>query len=233
MKADAEKLAKMTPDEMADLWDSLTDKDREKLRKELVGDLSTMSRDGAQQALVQIFGVVPLGEHDLDAMLAQANEEAVKFAQDRAAELVGMKWSEDQSEWIDNPNPEWCIDETTRERIQSLTTQAMEEGWSNDRLANEIDDLDVFGAARCDMIARTETAFADMNGNMATYEASGLVEASEWIVGSDDCDECQANADAGPVALGDAFPSGDDMPPAHPNCRCDLLPVLSQPEEEA
>ena len=172
-------------------------------------------------------------DRDVDAMLSQANEQAIAFAQGRAAELVGMRWDDDAGEWITNPNPEWAIDGTTRDNIQSLTTQAMEEGWSNDDLAQRIQDDEGFSDARAEMIARTETAFADVHGNMDAYEASGLVDATEWVVGAGECDICEENAAAGPVAMGEAFPSGDDMPPAHPNCRCDVLPVVNTaPEEE-
>ena len=34
------------------------------------------------------------------------------------------------------------------------------------------------------------------------------------------CDDCEANEAAGLIDLDEAFPSGDDSPPAHPNCRC-------------
>ena len=45
-------------------------------------------------------------------------------------------------------------------------------------------------------------------------------------MGDDACDECVANAEQGAIGLEDEFLSGDDAPPAHPNCRCDVLPVL-------
>ena len=35
-----------------------------------------------------------------------------------------------------------------------------------------------------------------------------------------------ANAEAGVVPLDGQFPSGADAPPDHPNCVCDVLPVL-------
>ena len=76
------------------------------------------------------------------------------------------------------------------------------------------------------MIARTETAMADVQGNMAAYRASSVVTGKEWILGDDACEDCVANSEVGSIGLADLFPSGDDGPPAHPNCRCDLLPTL-------
>lgn len=53
------------------------------------------------------------------------------------------------------------------------------------------------------------------------------VTAGRWVVGEEaDCpdDRCRRNADAGPVELGSAFPSGHATPPAHDDCRCALQP---------
>lgn len=36
---------------------------------------------------------------------------------------------------------------------------------------------------------------------------------------------CAANQQAGQIRMGSPFPSGDTQPPAHPNCRCVLLPA--------
>ncbi len=41
-----------------------------------------------------------------------------------------------------------------------------------------------------------------------------------WIGG--ECDVCQENGDIGFIPEDEAFPSGDDEPPAHPNCGCDI-----------
>ena len=41
------------------------------------------------------------------------------------------------------------------------------------------------------------------------------------------CDEC---VEAGMVPLGDDFADGVDYPPAHPNCICDVVPVLKDEE---
>lgn len=43
-----------------------------------------------------------------------------------------------------------------------------------------------------------------------------------WDQGGDACPECQDNAGAGWIPFDEDFPSGDDSPPAHPNCDCAL-----------
>ena len=52
------------------------------------------------------------------------------------------------------------------------------------------------------------------------------VQWIEWRTdGASACAVCQANADAGPVRLGESFPSGATSVPQHPNCRCITLPA--------
>jgi SPP1 gp7 family putative phage head morphogenesis protein len=225
VRAEATKLLKMSQDDFLDLWDELSDDGRDKLREALAEELSKVAVDGGSQGLTQVLDFVSADTAaDLEAMLAQVNEQAVAFAEERAAELVGMKWSEDAGAWIVNPNAEWAIDDTTRSRIQTLTTQAEQEGWSNDKLADALQDDTGFSDDRAEMIARTETAFADIQGNLAGWEASGVVEAKEWSVSQDEvCDDCLA-LDGKIVGLDEDFPEGD--PPLHPRCRCDLLPVV-------
>ena len=90
-----------------------------------------------------------------------------------------------------------------------------------------------FSDERAETIARTETAKADVTGNLEGYAASGVVEGKEWTISQDEyCDECQG-LDGVAVPLDQEFPDdGGWGPPLHPNCRCDVLPVLDESEEE-
>ena len=157
-----------------------------------------------------------------------ANGRATEWATQRAAELVGMKYVD--GKLLPNPNAEWVISDTTRDMLQTIVTDAIRDGWSNDRLAKEIGNDTAFGSDRAMMIARTETAMADMQGNMIAYRAAadlGIELQKEWLTAGDAdvSDECAANEAQGPIDLADAFQSGADAAPEHPNCRCDCLPV--------
>ena len=79
------------------------------------------------------------------------------------------------------------------------------------------------------MTALTETSRASSAAAMARY-ARNEIPATRWLTAFDQnvCPICQANADAGPVPLGQPFPSGDHYPPAHPRCRCAPVPVLER-----
>jgi len=66
-------------------------------------------------------------------------------------------------------------------------------------------------------------------GTIQRYKEAEL-EKMEWLV-SDPCDKCAKNAGV-EVEIGQAFPSGNTQPPAHPHCRCVLLPVIPGMNEE-
>lgn len=81
--------------------------------------------------------------------------------------------------------------------------------------------------ARALVIARTETIRGANQGvviGLAQAVDEGYLDPNvqkEWIATDDDitCDECE-NLDGEQVGLDEDFSSGDDAPPAHPDCRC-------------
>ena len=75
------------------------------------------------------------------------------------------------------------------------------------------------------MIARTEVSASANFGAMEAYDQAG-VENVEWAVVNPDDEDCLMN-DGAVVGIGEAFPSGDDQPPIHPNCECTTLPVFA------
>jgi SPP1 gp7 family putative phage head morphogenesis protein len=112
--------------------------------------------------------------------------------------------------------------EFTRERFRSELSSALERGLSTESFADELKDSYNFSIERARTIARTEIITAHVSATAETYREAGVKKKS-WLLAQDDfCDECQANADQGAIPFDDAFADGSDMPPAHPNCRCDL-----------
>lgn len=190
------------------------------LAKQVRKSLRSLAKDGVAAGFGQLGA--DLGDVPAD-VLAQANQNAIAYADSRAAEMVGMRWVD--GKLVQNPDARWRIDETTRLRVNELVTSATEEGWSASTLASAISEDHVFGAARAEMIARTESAFADAEGNLAAYVESGDVEGVEWITGAGCCAACAA-LDGQRRALGKPFPHGRGTAPAHPKCRCDVLPYL-------
>lgn len=191
----------------------------------LAAELAKVAQDGGLEAAIQL-GI----DDDLDELLNLVNKDAVKWAKSHAAELVGMKWVND--ELVPNPDAQWRIDEATREGINKLVTEAEQSGWSNGELAKALSESYAFSDERAMLIARTETANADIWGNMTAYERSGLVESKKWLVAqSDYCPVCEGNGADGEIGFDSPFSSGVFHPPAHPNCRCDVIPVLKEKPE--
>lgn len=176
--------------------------DYESLGKAVQPHLREVAKDAAALGLEQVSA-------STHTSLTQANERAVRWAEQRAAELVTQ------------------VEETTRDGIRALVARALDEGWTNDELAQELLDSGVFAASRAETIARTEVAAADVQGNLIGWQESGVVSGKEWKTGGGPCDACD-ELDGTAVALDDDFPDGD--PPLHPNCRCDVLPVLADEE---
>jgi hypothetical protein len=87
----------------------------------------------------------------------------------------------------------------------------------------------VASPSRALTIAITEQNRAMSFGSIQRYKEAELTKM-EWAV-SDPCDKCAQN-DGQVIVIGQTFASGDAQPPAHPHCRCVLLPVIPGMEEE-
>jgi DivIVA domain-containing protein len=108
-----------------------------------------------------------------------------------------------------------------RDRVASATSSA------------GVDDgtraVDVVGAAfrswkgeRIDGLAMDHAVEAFGRG-LAGCLPSGTVV--RWLVDDDvPCPDCDDNELAGSTAVGESFPTGQSQPPAHPGCRCLLVP---------
>lgn len=157
------------------------------------------------------------------------NTHAKTWAAERAAGLVGMRRNADGS-LVPNPNAKWNITDSTRNELRALIEDAIDEGWSVDTLKDELLDAHAFSAARAETIARTELAFAHVEGNLDAWKESGVVTSKKSILGSEhDIDDvCNDNAEADAVPLDGLFPSGHSGPPYHPNCVCDVIPVVEE-----
>lgn len=161
-----------------------------------------------------IVGVGQVGINMTGKITAQIDKAALAYAAEHAAELVkGLSL-------------------TTEDALRSEITRAMKDGSSAAELAKSIREMGVFGRARASTIARTELATAHIQGNVQGWRETGMVTGKEWIMGDlhDIEDVCDLNAMKGQIGLDEGFEDGIMFPPAHPNCICDVLPVLSEEE---
>jgi hypothetical protein len=98
-------------------------------------------------------------------------------------------------------------------------------------LGDAIQDSYLFSAARSDLIARTELAYAHGQGERQAMLASGVVEGWSLLLSDghdkeDDCDDAEA--------LG-VVPLSDDSvaTPQHPACECTNIYEVAEEEEAA
>lgn len=160
------------------------------------------------------------------------NEAAFNYAKQRAAEMVGMKWS--NGEMIQNPSARWAITDTTRDKLRQLISSAYTDSLSAADLKQAIQSSYGFSAQRAETISRTELAMAAVQGNIATAKEIGVV-AKQSVLGSEheDEDECDDAEDDGVIGIDEDFSTGDAGPPYHPNCVCDLVFFTADDPEAA
>ncbi len=214
-KADDEQFLKATHDEIADeIYAAIMD-EWAKLPDEAKGELQSAAMSGAAK------GAVELKIHDVDVISA-INGTASSWATRRAAELVGMRFTEEGA-LIPNPNARWTISDTTRDELRRIIARAFEKETPIDELIHEIEAAGSFSSARAELIATTEVQFAQAHGNYAAWQESGLVETVTSILSEDHevDDECDLNEGV-VVRMGESFPSGHFAPPYHPRCQCIL-----------
>lgn len=181
-----------------------------------------------QEALAEVavegaaFGLAQLSV-DQPGMINKANTVASAWAEDRAAEMVGMKWVD--GKLVQNPSAQWAISDSTRDRLKTIIQTAFDDETPMNDLISQIQESALFSVNRAETVARTEVSLAQNQGNLLGWKTSGLVKQVSWVLSSEhdatsDC-QCEDNADEGPYNV-------DEVPdfPAHPNCMCNLQTTL-------
>lgn len=189
-------------------------------------ELAAVMGDSGDKSLMQ------LGIENEHGLVGQVNQASLDYAQNRSAEMVGKKWVD--GELVDNPDAEWVITDSTRDELRGLIQQVYDGDMDSGDLPQAIMDAGAFSPARADLIARTETIKANAQGSLEGYRAAaaaGVNVKKTWQPDADACPICEANGDDGAIDLDDNFSSGDDSPPAHPNCECVLVPEVETDEE--
>lgn len=127
------------------------------------------------------------------------------------------------------------IDATTERLVRASVTEWIDNGEPLDSLIGELER--VFGRERAELIASTEVTRAYAEGNRRAYQESGVVQRWEWRTANDElvCPIC-GPLNGQQVSIGAAYNgflpddvrvnSTFDAPPAHPRCRCWLVPVV-------
>lgn len=237
-----QKVAKAAGDENEDI-------DPEDLSAHLnvdISDLDTLATGDLPSYLSKIFNsaglatIAVIGAQYGEDVVNVVNTRALAYARERAAELVGRKWV--NGVLVDNPNAKWAITQTTRDMLNDVIYDALDNGAGVEGLADLItampdsEGVQAFSYGRAKMISRSETLTAHAKGDVEGLfqaRATGLNVQKEWFADAEACPICIENQDAGPIDLDDTFPSGDDEPTAHPNCECVVNGYLPDEEKAA
>lgn len=127
------------------------------------------------------------------------------------------------------------IDDSTRDMLQAAIAQGVESGIIMDELIERIAKDYAFSDDRARLIAETEVGTANGHGSVEGMRAArdaGVQLKKLWVCDPAPCEDCQENGDVGAIDLDDDFPSGDDAPYAHPNCRCVVISVTEGDEND-
>lgn len=127
---------------------------------------------------------------------------------------------------------------TDKEKLSNLLAQGMKEGKGIAEIERLIrSSFADFKKSQIEKIVRTEILRASNEGTLEAFRASDVVVGKQWLTAMDDRvdPEC-ADLNGKIVSLESNFFKTDygtgETPPLHPNCRCDLLPVLVDSDTE-
>ena len=159
---------------------------------------------------------------------AELLEQAWRAGVESAGILVGRS--------IDTPDdiPDLAggfLSEAT-ERVRSGLSASLKMGRSGDEDQQGLSDrigsvFSDFKGAQSEELAATHLIRAYEQGLLGAWRSAG-VAARTWVMGREPrCPEakCRANDQGGPLAVGEAFPSGHEVPPVHVGCTCTTIPA--------
>jgi len=184
----------------------------------LVDDVQPGLEETAREAVATVFATLNLSTEGSD-LFNLSDTQALEYAETRAAELVGKKWVD--GVLVDNPDAQWAITETTREDLCELIARAFAEQWTPAELTQRIDESFTFSSGRAEMIAETETAFAQTAATVQTGKNFGAETKSIQMSNLHDIDdECDDAEDDGEVPIDEPYSNGSIHVPLHPRCCC-------------
>lgn len=127
---------------------------------------------------------------------------------------------------------------TDKEKLSSILAQGFQEGQSIPQIEQAIrNTFSQYKKNQAEKVARTEMLRASNDGTLDAFKQSDVVTAKQWLTAMDDRvdPECE-RMNKKIVGLESAFFKTDFgsgmVPPLHPNCRCDILPVLIDTDTE-
>lgn len=218
------------PDQLASLLerrDAATDEIERRLARRLKRILS----DEQNELLDQVRRTA--GMPTADAVLPELGAHAARYAGAATDDLVGAAAA--GAQFYGEPTPEVVteVDDVATHLAEELVRQLRGRltRCFSDTEADEAELGDRIRACyrewKTQRIAETSRHFVLAAFTRGLFDAAPRASAFRWIVddGGTPCPDAEDNALQGEVAKGEPFPTGDIYPPAHPGCRCLIVPV--------
>jgi SPP1 gp7 family putative phage head morphogenesis protein len=153
----------------------------------------------------------------------------IKAASIKQTDPLGINWelaNNAAAEWALNHSAELVrsISDTTRARIQAEVANFVRNDETINQLSQRLEPM--FSPVRAEMISVTEVTRSFSEANQIAWQESGVIDGKEWRTNNDElvCPIC-GPLDSNVVPTGQQFDGGFDGPPAHPRCRCWVVPV--------
>ena len=148
----------------------------------------------------------------------------------RAADLIGTRFelTEGVVKEINKKAMVFAeeVNSTTKKKLRKALGEGVSAGEGIPQLSDRVEDVfkdrTKYEAER---IARTEVSSVSNSAEVEAYKQSGVIEKKEWLAEPDACPICAALSGE-IVKVNKTFSDGLSAPPAHPNCRCAILPVI-------
>ncbi|MGI9578621.1 MAG: hypothetical protein ACR2OH_10505, partial [Microthrixaceae bacterium] len=151
-----------------------------------------------------------------------------------AAAAGAQMWAELSDSKVVEPSRD-DVSERLRTQVSELVEmrrvrirEALE---AHDRAGSDSDELvDLMRSAyrelRATAVPELAADLAAGAFNTGTEKAAGSDSNWRWVPdnGGLPCADAEDNSLEGPVSCGQPFPTGDSVPPAHPGCRCIVVP---------
>ena len=111
-----------------------------------------------------------------------------------------------------------------KRQVNTLVAETIKQGESLNTLQRQLRTDFAFSPERARTIARTETAKALGQGQKTAAKSQGRSQ-KRWVSQGDDgvSSLCELNAAQDWIPIDEAFISGDETIPQHPNCRCTVI----------
>ena len=219
--------AKKRMAEGEDLWLRVMQAQAEVIRAEALEHYATMSKTAFETGRpvkltptlwtdvidwLEILAMAGVNDSAEWVGLGEIGDAAMEYAKRRAGELIGMTYDPDSGTWTETTSA-YRIDQTTRDQVETVLTNGLDEGLTIDELRTQLDAV-LENPGRAGVIARTEASYAYNHGTASNWEALGVTHVE--IQDNEGPNSCEACAEAnGQVWTVEYFLANSLE---HPNC---------------